>query len=75
MKIVESKSTNGKVYLSVGIDLERSQVLVVYVHENGCSSVVGVSAEQVRCLSRLLESCAGQLESRIQRNNEEEENE
>lgn len=71
MNIDESKSTNNKVYLSVGIDFERSQVLLVYVNEDGGSSVVGVSAEQARCLSRLLESCAGQLESRIQRKIEE----
>lgn len=73
MNIDESKSTNGKVYLSVGIDFERSQVLAVYVHENGCSSVVGVSAEQARGLSRLLESCVGQLESQIRRNDEQTE--
>lgn len=72
MNIDESKSTNGKVYLSVGIDFERSQVLLVDVNEDGGSSVIGVSAEQARCLSRLLESCAGQLESQIRRNNEEE---
>lgn len=63
MNIDEAKSTTSKVYLSVGIDFERSQVLLVNVNENGYSSVVGVSAEQARCLSRLLESCAGQLES------------
>ena len=73
MNIDESKSTNGKVYLSVGIDFERRQVLSVYVHENGCSSVIGVSAEQARCLSRLFESCAGQLESQIRRNEQTEE--
>ena len=73
MNIDESKSTNGKVYLSVGIDFERSQVLLVYVNEDGGSSVIGVSAEQARCLSWLLESCAGQLESQIRRNNEQTE--
>lgn len=73
MNIDESKSTNGKVYLSVGIDFERSQVLLVDVNENGCSLVIGISATQARCLSRLLESCAGQLENQIQRNNEQTE--
>lgn len=73
MNIDESKSTNGKVYLSVGIDFERSQVLLVYVNEAGGSAVFGVSAKQARCLSRLFESCAGQLESQIRRNDEQTE--
>ncbi len=78
MKITEEfdekkSSANTKVYLSVGVDFERSQVLLVNVNENGRSSVIGVSVEQARCLSRLLESCAGQLESQIQRNNEQTE--
>ncbi len=62
-----------KLYLSVGIDFERSQVLLVYVNEDGGSSVLGINAEQARCLSRLLESCAGQLESQIRRNDEQKE--
>ena len=73
MNIDEAKSTNSKVYLSVGIDFERGQVLLVYVNEAGGSSVIGVSAKQARCLSRLLESCDGQLESQIRRNNEQKE--
>lgn len=73
MNIDESKSTNGKVYLSVGIDFERSQVLLVDVNEDGGSSVIGINTEQARCLSRLLESCAGQLESQIRRNEQTEE--
>ena len=72
MNIDESKSTNSKVYLSVGIDFERSQVLLVYGNEDGGSSVIGINTEQARCLSRLFESCAGQLEGKIRRNNEEE---
>lgn len=73
MNIDESKSTNGKGYLSVGIDFERSLVLLVDSDENGCSSVLGMSATEAQSISRLLESCAGQLESQIQRNNEQTE--
>lgn len=62
-----------KLYLSVGIDFERSQVLLVDVNENGRSSVIGMSATQAQSTSRLLESCAGQLESQIRRNNEQTE--
>lgn len=73
MNIDEAKSTNCKVYLSVGIDFERNQVLLVNVNENGYSSVVGVDTKQAQCLSRLFESCAGQLESQIRRNDEQTE--
>ena len=78
MKITEGfdekkSSANTKVYLSVGVDFERSQVLLVNVNENGYSSVVGVNTKQAQWISRLLESCAGQLESQIRRNNEQTE--
>lgn len=62
-----------KVYLTVGIDFDKKEILLVNTNASGGSTVIAISAVQARTLSRLLESCAGQLESLNQKKLKEEE--
>ena len=58
--------------LTVGIDFERARVLFTSVSEEGNARVIDMDAQQARAISRLLESCAGQLESQLVKREGEE---